>query len=102
MNEPHDTLAKTQWSSYARELTRAIRQIDPRHTIMVEPPEWGWPPGFEFLEPTGDANTIYSFHSYAPNEFTVQKTSGGFLTATDEEWKKPGLPGKYNGGRTLE
>ncbi len=93
MNEPHDKLAREQWSDYARELTKAIRSIDDRHSIIVEAPEWSWPSGFAFLKPTGDSNTIYSFHTYAPNEFTVQKSDKGFLTATEEEWKKRIYPG---------
>jgi hypothetical protein len=93
MNEPHDELAKTHWNQYAKELTTEIRKLDPARTLIVEAPEWAWPDGFAFLEPTGDANTIYSFHSYAPNEFTVQKTKKGFLTATEGEWKKRIYPG---------
>jgi hypothetical protein len=93
MNEPHDRLARTQWSAYAKELTREIRAINPDRTLFVEPPEWGWPAGFEYLTPTGDDNTVYTFHTYAPNEFTTQKTSQGFLTASERQWEERVYPG---------
>jgi hypothetical protein len=98
MNEPHDRRARKRWSGYAQELTRAIRAIDSEHTLMVEPPEWGWPAGFKYLKPTGDENTVYSFHTYAPNEFTTQKTPKGFLTATEEQWEARVYPGSVMEG----
>lgn len=41
MNEPHDKLASTQWQNYAELLVKEVRKIDPIHTIMIEPAEWG-------------------------------------------------------------
>ena len=93
MNEPHDKIAQAKWSEYAATLTQEIRKIDPIHTIMIEPQEWGWPAGFQYLKPILAKNIVYSFHTYAPNEFTVQKSKGGFLTATEEEWKTRIYPG---------
>lgn len=92
MNEPHDKLARTEWNGFAKELTAAIRRIDPRHTIVVEPPEWGWANGFEYLEPTGDANTVYSFHFYGPMDFTHQRNSG-HMKATEAQWQERVYPG---------
>jgi hypothetical protein len=103
MNEPHDVLARTEWASYARELTRAIREIDARHTIIVEPTEWGWPEGFDDIEPTGDANTVYSFHYYGPQDLTFQRgydergKMTGFETASDDQWMSRIYPGKIQG-----
>lgn len=92
MNEPHGEVAKTEWSGYAKELTAAIREVDKTHTIMVEPQEWGWAHGFPLLEPTGDANTVYSFHFYGPMDFTHQRR-----VTTDEEWAKLVYPGFIQG-----
>ena len=96
MNEPHDSLANTQWLPFAKKLTAAIREIDTLHTIVVEPPGWGWPYGFEHLEPTGDANTVYSFHFYGPMDFTHQR-NGGMLKATEEQWHERSYPGHIQG-----
>ncbi len=92
MNEPHDSLARTEWSGFARELTLAIRAIDSVHTIVVEPPEWGWADGFKYLEPTGDPNTVYSFHFYGPMDYTHQRNNG-HMRATEEQWKERVYPG---------
>lgn len=97
VNEPWGKEAQRRWSSYAKELTAAIRQIDTRHTIMVEPPEWGWPNGFPYLEPTGDKNTIYSFHFYGPMDFSHQRGAKGHMTTTDQQWRERVYPGRIQG-----
>jgi hypothetical protein len=96
INEPWGRQARLRWNSYARELTAAIREIDPRHTIMVVPPEWGWTAGFKYLEPTGDANTVYSFHFYGPMDFTHQRNKGHMRT-TLEQWQERVYPGFLQG-----
>ncbi|MGZ3699441.1 MAG: glycoside hydrolase family 5 protein, partial [Bdellovibrionota bacterium] len=60
LNEPHDSAAKTQWSAYATELAHAIRAVDTSHTLIVEPPEWGWPAGFEEFKPIDEKDVVYS------------------------------------------
>jgi endoglucanase len=98
MNEPHDNLAETQWLPFARELTRAIRQIDSVHTIVVEPPGWGWPDGFDRFGTTGDANTVYAFHFYGPMDFTHQRgTNYDILGAEEWRWKSLIYPGFLQG-----
>jgi len=96
INEPYGPEARKRWNSYARELTAAIREIDTRHTIMVVPPEWGWPNGFEYLEPTGDENTVYSFHFYGPMDYTHQRNRGHMKT-TEEQWRERVYPGFLQG-----
>jgi aryl-phospho-beta-D-glucosidase BglC (GH1 family) len=106
MNEPHDGLAETEWNGYALELTRAIRSVDSRHTIVVEPPGWGWPNGFDTLVPTGDENTVYSFHFYGPMDFTHQRgydANGNFtghLEATEKQWRSRKYPGWITDGKS--
>jgi hypothetical protein len=96
INEPWGSEARQHWPSYARRLTAAIRQIDSRHTIMVVPPEWGWANGFQYLEPTGDANTVYSFHFYGPMDFSHQRNRGHMKT-TNEQWRERVYPGFLQG-----
>ncbi len=96
MNEPHDQAAETEWSRYARELTAAIRAVDSVHTIVVEPPGWGWPDGFRHLTPTGDPNTVYSFHFYGPMDFTHQRNDG-HMSTTEAQWKDRDYPGLIQG-----
>ncbi|MBW7996076.1 MAG: glycoside hydrolase family 5 protein [Candidatus Glassbacteria bacterium] len=96
MNEPHASLANTHWLPFAKKLTAAIREIDTLHTIVMEPPGWGWPYGYEHLEPTGDGNTVYSFHFYGPMDFTHQRNRG-MLKATDEQWRQREYPGHIQG-----
>ena len=93
MNEPHGKGAPAAWNALAKRLTKAIREIDARHVIVVEPPGWGLPAGFADLEPTGDANTVYSFHCYRPHEFTHQKGKDGTLGATPEWTRANRYPG---------
>jgi endoglucanase len=96
MNEPHDNLAETQWLPFAKELTRAIRAIDKVHTIVVEPPAWGWSAGFKDFEPTGDPNTVYSFHFYGPMDYTHQRNNG-HMKATKKQWEERVYPGPIQG-----
>ncbi len=96
INEPWGEQARKRWNSYARELTAAIREIDTVHTIMVVPPEWGWANGFQYLEPTGDKNTVYSFHFYGPMDYTHQRNRGHMRT-TEEQWRERVYPGFLQG-----
>ncbi len=76
LNEPnmHRQVEGTpsDWNALARKLTAAIREVDSYHTIMVGPIAWSSSKGFDSLEPTGDPNTIYTFHMYQPHTFTHQ------------------------------
>ncbi len=101
MNEPHGQLARTEWNAFAKELTAAIRRIDRVHTIVVEPPEWGWADGFQYLEPTGDRNTVYSFHFYGPMDYTHQRNEG-HMKATEEQWKARVYPGAFMQGEVWD
>jgi endoglucanase len=84
LNEPNmreqvkDTPA--DWNALAKKLTVAIREVDTYHTIMVGPIAWSNASGFTSLEPTGDPNTIYTFHMYQPHQFTHQGVGEGSKT----------------------
>ena len=51
---------------------RAIRAVDRDVWLVVEPGPWGLPAGFEDMEPVDDPRVIYSFHHYAPHNYTHQ------------------------------
>ena len=55
-----------------KEVTKAIREVDGWHTIIVSGPEYSRPAKMDMLEATGDPNTVYTFHMYEPTELTHQ------------------------------
>jgi hypothetical protein len=75
VNEPDDSHVAEgcdDWQDLALRAGRTVREIDPRRTLIVEPPSWGSPQGFLGFLPIPLTNTIYSFHMYLPTEFTHQ------------------------------
>lgn len=78
-NEPVEDVVEeglADWQELAERAARAIRQIDPQRTIIVEPAEWGGPDGFGELRPINVPNVVYSFHMYKPGGFTHQGVHG--------------------------
>ncbi|RJP19498.1 MAG: hypothetical protein C4527_26680 [Candidatus Omnitrophota bacterium] len=75
-NEPDDMIAydflnepaymdRDDWNQIVKDLTRIVRLVDKKHLIVIEAGDgWSQPEWFLWLEPTGDPNTIYSFHHY--------------------------------------
>jgi len=61
------------WNAFARDMTVAIRALDPNTPIIVSSLSWGDPEWFAVLDPTGDPKTVYSFHAYEPTEYTHQE-----------------------------
>jgi aryl-phospho-beta-D-glucosidase BglC (GH1 family) len=94
LNEPHGTDEKPgavgSWNRLAKELTAAVRKIDPDHTIIVEGTGWAFPRGFGALEPTGDANTVYDFHWYLPKGYSHAKP--------EDKVTYPGALANWTGG----
>ncbi len=63
-NEPA-YLHQSDWNQIIKDLTRIVRSVDPKHLIVIEAGDgWSQPEWFHWVEPTGDTNTIYSFHHY--------------------------------------
>jgi len=60
------------WQGLAERTAKAIREIDPERTIIVEPAQWGGPAGLEDLVPLSVSNVVYSVHMYLPHAFTHQ------------------------------
>ena len=78
-NEPVEGAVEeglADWQELALRAARAIRAIDPRRTVIVEPAEGGGPSGFRHLLPIDVPNVVYSAHMYVPGSFTHQGVHG--------------------------
>ena len=74
-NEPHDQATTAKMNPiYARAIA-AIRAIDPRHSIVVEPGHWGSIDELKNLTLPPDDNLFVSVHCYEPFYFTHQGAS---------------------------
>ena len=74
-NEPvEDEVAEgcDDWQALATRTARAVREIDSRHAIIIEPAPWGGPESLDNLEPLPVPGVVYSVHVYVPHEFTHQ------------------------------
>lgn len=79
LNEPDDrTVTETgdDWQTLAGKAARAIREIDQRRTLIVEPAAGGSADGFLGFEPLDVPNVVYSFHMYTPFHYTHQGVDG--------------------------
>ena len=80
LNEPHELEPEegtpSDWNLLAKRITDAIREVDTQHAIIVESINYASATAFKELKPTGDPNTIYSFHFYRPFTFTHQGRYG--------------------------
>lgn len=75
VNEPvEDDVADDcdDWQDLAERTARAIREIDPQRTLIVEAAPWGGPEGLKELRPLTVSNVVYSAHMYVPHAFTHQ------------------------------
>jgi len=82
-NEPVETPGDedlADWQELAERAAKAIRAIDPKRTIIVEPAEWGGPQGLRALRPISVPNVVYSVHMYEPHAFTHQGVHGATKT----------------------
>ena len=74
-NEPVEGVVAdglADWQELAERAARAIRAVDPKRTIIVEPAEGGGPRGLAELQPLDLPNVVYSVHMYEPTAFTHQ------------------------------
>lgn len=61
------------WNELADKTIRALRQKNKDRKIIVGCTEWNNPPALPNLRVWDDENVIYTFHCYAPHEFTHQR-----------------------------
>jgi len=75
--------------------------VDKTHPIIVDSIGCANPAKFRGLKPTGDAQTIYSFHNYEPRDYHQQKRPWSF-SVDGETYYYPGvINGKYWNRRQL-
>lgn len=72
LNEVVNATAE-EWNGLADKAIHALRSKNPTRKIVVGCTEWNNPPGLAELKVWDDENIIYTFHSYAPHEFTHQR-----------------------------
>ncbi len=93
VNEPVDdqTAAGCQdWQALALTTGQAIREIDPERILIVEPPHWGGPSGWDGFNPIPLPRVVYSFHMYEPARFTHQRVF-------DKSQRSVTYPGEIDG-----
>jgi hypothetical protein len=101
-NEPIEDVTTenaVDWQELAERAARAVRAIDPKHAIIVEPARGGDPRGLRELRPLDVPGVVYSVHMYLPGEFTHQ----GVHDKSGKQWVYPGeIAGKYWDKAALE
>jgi endoglucanase len=65
-----------QWHTLASRIARELRAADPDTPLMFEPVPWALPGSFWQAQPLAVNGVVYSFHLYAPHEFTHQGLPG--------------------------
>jgi hypothetical protein len=71
LNEPYFD-DPSVWKAMAEKLVAAIRQVAPRHTIVLDACNWAGYWCLLDMEPLDDPNTVYAVHYYEPFTFTHQ------------------------------
>ena len=61
------------WNDLADRTIKAIRAINPARRIVIGSTEWNSCRNLKYLRIYDDPNIIYTFHFYAPHEFTHQR-----------------------------
>ena len=60
------------WNQLHPRISAAIRQMDPDTPILVGGMAYSGVAWLPYLQPTGDARTVYIVHQYAPHQYTHQ------------------------------
>ena len=74
MNEPHG-IAIELWNEIIARVFKIIREIDPKHWIIVGGADWNSTAAMKTLPDFKDDKVIYNFHYYDPHLFTHQGAS---------------------------
>ena len=62
-----------EWNAVAEKTIRAIRKINRDRVIVIGGTDYNNPEGLDDLKTYDDENIVYTFHCYAPFEFTHQQ-----------------------------
>ncbi len=89
LNEPA-YMYQEDWNQIIKDLTRIVRMVDKKHLIVIEAGDgWSQCEWFLWLEPTGDPNTIYSFHHYGKHwGYQYDEYYPGYQSHHEEEIEK--------------
>lgn len=60
------------WNQLYPHIVEAIREVDSDTPILVGAMSWSQVDWLPYLEPTDDPRTVYTFHQYAPQDYTHQ------------------------------
>lgn len=71
LNEVVNATAE-EWNALAEKTILAIREKNAERLIIVGGIQWNNPPGLPLVKLYEDENILYTFHCYAPHEFTHQ------------------------------
>lgn len=76
------------WNPLFHRITAGIREVDNETPIIVggmSYSDWEW---FPYIEPSGDARTIYAIHQYSPHRYTHQYDDPeyGYPGELDLDW----------------
>lgn len=72
LNEVVNSTAE-EWNFVAEKTINTIRKLNPNRVIILGGIYWNDPTGLSLLKVFDDENIIYTFHCYAPHEFTHQQ-----------------------------
>ena len=72
LNEVRD-IDPELWNSLAEDTVKAIRELNSERKIIIGSTCWNSPDTLDRLRIFDDENVIYTFHNYAPFEFTHQR-----------------------------
>jgi hypothetical protein len=61
------------WNQFYPRIVEAIREVDPDMPVLVGAMSWSSLDWLPYLEPSGDPRTVYTFHQYAPHDYTHQE-----------------------------
>lgn len=61
------------WNALATRTIQTLRKMNPNRLLVLGCMEWNNPPGLRTLQVYEDENILYTFHCYAPFEFTHQQ-----------------------------
>ncbi len=60
------------WNQFYPRIVEAIREVDIDTPILVSATGWGEIQWLPYLQTTNDPRTVYTFHQYAPHDYTHQ------------------------------
>jgi len=72
LGEPHFNNVKA-WQAQRDRAIKAIREINPRIWLVVEPCPWGLSSNYKHFQPVDDPYVIYDVQFYDPHSYTHQR-----------------------------